>query len=169
MLRVVALVALAAFLLAPGPADAHLGSVERAAFEAPAPPTPSEPTRVDHVLVAGHASDIPWPIALMSLLAAAALARRRPRRLVAAVLVLLVAILGLEAAVHSVHHAPGADPVACPAASIAAHLHGTTVVALAIEEPVQLVGAVAAPSDPLLASFRPLDPSRPRAPPSPLV
>jgi hypothetical protein len=167
MLRVLALVALTALLLAPGPVNAHIGGVDPAVFEAVAPPTPSETTNLHHVLVGGRATDAPWPIALLVLLAAVALARQRPRRVVATVLVLLVAILGLEAAVHSVHHALGGDdPVACPTASIAAHLHGTTVVALAV---VAQVGAVAAPSDPLLALFRPFDPSQPRAPPFPLV
>jgi len=169
MLRVLAISAVAAFLLAPGPVGAHVGSIEPAVLEAPAPLTPSETTNLHHVLVAGHATDLPWPIALMALLAAAALTRRRSRRLVAAVLALLIAILGVEAAVHSVHHALGGDPVACPTASIAAHLHGTTVVALAAEEPIKQVGAVATPSDQLIASFRPLDPSQPRAPPFPLV
>jgi hypothetical protein len=169
MLRNLAFIALAASLLAPGPADAHNGGVERAAFEAPQLPAPSVPTAPHHVLVAGDPADISWPIALTVLLAAAALARRRSRGLVAAVLVLLVATFGIEAAVHSVHHAPGSDPVACPTASIAAHLHGTTVVALAFDEPIHRVDAAAAPSDPLLASLRSLDPSQPRAPPFSLV
>ncbi len=169
MLRVLGIIALAVSLLAPGPADAHNGGVERAVFEAPQLPAPSVPTGPQHVLVAGDPADVPWPIALMVLLAAAALARRRSRGLVAAVLVLLVATFGVEAAVHSVHHALGGDPVACPTASIAAHLHGTTGVALALDEPIHRVGAAAAPSDSLLASFRPLDPSQPRAPPSALA
>lgn len=169
MLRILAIIAVAASLLAPGPADAHNGGVEPAVFEAPQLPAPSVPTGGQHVLVAGDPADVPWPIALMVLLAAAALARRRSRGLVAAVLVLLVATFGIEAAVHSVHHAPGSDPVACPTASIAAHLDGTTVVALAVDEPIQRVGASAAPSNPLLASLRSLDPSQPRAPPFSLV
>jgi hypothetical protein len=63
----------------------------------------------------------------------------------------------------------GSDPVACPTASIAGHLDGTTVVVLALDEPIHRIGAIAAPSDPLLGSVRPLDPSQPRAPPAPLV
>src|SRR6185436_8199959 len=117
------------------------------------------------VLVAGRSTDFPWPIALIVLFAAATLTRRRPRGLVAAVLVLLIAILGVEAAVHSVHHAPGGQPVACPTASVAAHLDGTTVVALTLDEPVHPVGTAAVLSGPLLDSLRSLDPSQPRAPP----
>src|ERR1700704_1386431 len=107
MLRVLAIIAVAASLLASGLADAHVGGVERAVFEAPPPPVPSEAGAQHHVLVAGDAADVPWPIAPTVLLAAAALARRRSRGLVAAVLVLLVAIFGVEATVHSVHHALG--------------------------------------------------------------
>src|SRR6185369_3345036 len=102
MLRVLAMLALAAFVLAEGPADAHVGSAERAAFEAPELPAASEASGPTQFLVAGRSTDFPWPIALIVLFAAATLTRRRPRGLVAAVLVLLIAILGVEAAVHSV-------------------------------------------------------------------
>jgi hypothetical protein len=169
MLRVLAIIALAASLLAPGPADAHVGGVERVVFEAPQLPTPAEPLGLHHFLAANDQVDLSWPLALVALLAAACLIRRRSRRLVVAALVLLVAIFGVEAALHSVHHLLGSDPVACPTASIAGHLDGTTVVVLALDEPIHRIGAIAAPSDPLLASVRPLDPSQPRAPPAPLV
>ena len=167
MLRILGLLALAILLLAPGPAAAHIGSAERTAFEAPELlPSASEAAGPTHFLVAGNATDFPWPIALIALLAGAALARRRTRRLVAAVLALLIAILGVEAAVHSVHHAvDGHQPIACPTASIAAHLHGTTVVAPPLDQPIHQVGTVAPSSDPLLAALRSLDPSQPRAPP----
>jgi hypothetical protein len=165
MLRVLAMLAVAAFVLAAGPADAHVGSAERAAFEAPELPAVSEASAPTQFLVAGRSIDFPWPIALIVLLAAATLTRRRSRGLVAAVLVLLIAILGVEAAVHSVHHAPGGQPVACPTASVAAHLDGTTVVALTLDEPVHPVGTAAVLSGPLLDSLRSLDPSQPRAPP----
>ncbi len=66
---------------------------------------------------------------------------------------------------HSVHHASGGQPVACPTASVAAHLDGTTVVALALDEPVHPVGTATVLSGPRLASLRSLDPSQPRAPP----
>jgi hypothetical protein len=166
MLRVLAIIAVAASLLASGPADAHVRGAEPAVFKAAPTSLPSEATAQHHVLVARDAADVPWPIALTVLLAVAALARRRSRRLVAAVLALLVALFGVEAAVHSVHHAAGSDPVACPTASIAGHLHGTTVVAPALEQPIHLVGVVAVPADPLLSPLRSLDPSQPRAPPS---
>jgi len=169
MLRALAIIALAVSLLAPDPATAHNGGGERAVFEAPQLPVPSVPTGPQPVLVAGDPAGAPWPIALTVLLAAAALARRRSRGLVAAVLILLLATFGVEAAVHSVHHALGDDPVACPTASIAAHLDGTTVVALAVDEPIHRVCAVALASDPHLTSVRSLDPSQPRAPPTPLV
>jgi hypothetical protein len=165
MLRVLAMLALAAFVLAAGPADAHVGGAERAVFEAPELPAVSEVSAPTQFLVAGRSTDFPWPIALIVLLAAVTLTRRRSRGLVAAVLVLLIAILGVEAAVHSVHHAPGGQPVACPTASVAAHLDGTTVVALTLDEPVHPVGTAAVLSGPLLDSLRSLDPSQPRAPP----
>ncbi len=170
MLRALAIIALAASVWASSPADAHVGGDERAVFEAPQLPPPLEPAAARYVLVAGEAPDNPWPLAVMVLLAAVALARRRSRGLVAAFLVLLITIFGLEAAVHSVHHhALGSDPVACPTASMAAHLDGTTVVELTIEEPLPRVGATATQPDPLLVALRSLDPSQPRAPPSPLV
>ena len=135
MLRVLAMLALAAFVLASGPADAHVGSAERVAFEAPELPAASEAAVPTQLLIANGSTEFPWPLTLIALLAAAALVRRRSRGLVAAVLVLLIAILGVEAAVHSVHHAPGSQPVACPTASVAAHLDGTTVVALTWTSP----------------------------------
>jgi hypothetical protein len=64
-----------------------------------------------------------------------------------------------------VHHSLGSDPVACPTASIAAHLDGTTVAALALDQPIYRVGGTAVESEPFLASLRSLDPSQPRAPP----
>jgi hypothetical protein len=169
MLRVLAIIVVAASLMASGPAEAHVGGVEHAVFEAPPTPTPSEAAAQHYLLVARDAADVPWEIALTVLLAAVPLARRRSRGLIGAALVLLVAIFGVEAAVHSVHHALGDDPVACPTASIAAHVDGMTVDALAVDEPIQQVSAVAARSDPLLTPLRSLDPSQPRAPPFSLV
>lgn len=170
MVRVLALLALAAVALAAGPVDAHVGVAERAAFEAPESLAPVAAPTPTHFLIAGDAAaDFPWPLVLMALLAGATLARRRSRRLVAAGLVLLLAILAVEAAVHSVHHGLGTEPVACPTASVAAHLDGTTVVAPALDQPILRVGTVAAAVDPLVASLSSLDASRPRAPPAPLV
>jgi hypothetical protein len=168
MLRVLAFVALAACILVSGPADAHVGSVERSAFEAPELPAPAA-APANPLFVAGDSTRFPWLIVLIAVLAVAALARRRSRRVVAAILTLLLAIMAVEAAVHSVHHVAGTNPVACPTASIAAHLDGTTVAALALDQPIHRVGALAAPTDPVLASPRPLDASNPRAPPLPLV
>jgi hypothetical protein len=165
MLRVLAMLALAAFVLAAGPADAHVGSAERAVFETPELLAASEATSPPQFFVAGDSTDFRWPISLIALLTALALIRRRSRRLVAAVLVLLIAVLGVEAAVHSVHHASGGQPVACPTASVAAHLNGTTVAMLALDEPVHPVGTATDPSGSHLASLRSLDPSQPRAPP----
>jgi disulfide bond formation protein DsbB len=119
--------------------------------------------------VAGDSTGFPWPIVLIALLAAAALARRRSRRIVAAALTVLLAIMTVEAAVHSVHHVADNAPVACPTASIAAHLDGTTVTALALDEPIHRVDALTARTEPLLVSLRSLDASNPRAPPAPLV
>jgi len=168
MLPPLALLVLAATVLIAGPADAHVGSVERSAFEAPELPAPAA-AYASQLLVAGDATGFPWPVVLIALLAVAAVARPRSRRVVAAVLTLFLAVMAVEAAVHSVHHVAGANPVACPTASIAAHLDGTTVVALALDEPIHRVGALTAPTEPLLGSLRSLDASNPRAPPVPLV
>jgi len=168
MLRPLALLVLAAAVLIAGPADAHVGSLERSAFEAPELPAPAV-AHPSELFVAGDAAAGPWPVVLIAVLAAAVLARRRPQHVVAAVLTLLLAIMTIEAAVHSVHHVAGTDPVACPTASIAAHLDGTTVAALAFEEPIHRADALTAPTEPLLASLRSLDASNPRAPPFPLV
>jgi hypothetical protein len=102
---------------------------------------------------------------VIAVAASLALGRRRARAVIAAALVVLIAVLAVEVAVHSVHHSLGSDPVACPTASVAAHLDGTTVAALALDEPVSVVGAAAVRPEPLLASLRSLDPSQPRAPP----
>jgi len=134
MLRPLALLVLAAAVLIAGPADAHVGSVERSALEAPELPAPAA-VYASQLLVAGDATGFPWPVVLIALLAVAAVASRRSRRVVAAALTLLLAVMAVEAAVHSVHHVAGANPVACPTASIAAHLDGTTVVALASTSP----------------------------------
>ena len=168
MLRVVAMLVLAASVLIAGPADAHVGPIERSAFEAPELPARAAAS-ASQLLAAGDATGVPWPVVLVTLLAAAALAVRRSRRVVAVALTVLLAIMAVEAAVHSVHHGTGAGPVACPTASIAAHLDGTTVAVLALDEPVHRVGALTALTEPLLASLRSLDASNPRAPPSPLV
>ena len=169
MLRVVAILALTALLFAAGTAAAHVGGVERVAFEAPQLPIAAEPTRLEHV-AAADPTETPWAIPMTALLVGTALVRRRSRRTVALALACLLAIFAIEAAVHSAHHhVGGADPVACPTASVAAHLDGTSVATLALDEPAQRIGAVAAAADPLLAALRSLDPSSPRAPPSPLV
>jgi len=146
-----------------------VGGGERAVLQASPRPAPAEPLGLESVLRSDGRPDAAWPLALVALLAAACLAQHRSRRLVMSVLVVLVAVSGVEAAVHSVHHASDGGPVACPTASFAAHVDGTTAAALALDTPVHLVGAVAAPSGPSLASLRSLDPSQPRAPPAPLV
>jgi hypothetical protein len=165
MLRVLAILAVTACVLASGPAHAHVGPAERAAFEAPDLAAASHATGPSHFLVAGDATEFPWQLALIALAAALALGRRRSRAVIAAALVVLMAVLAVEAAVHSVHHSLRSDPVACPTASVAAHLDGTTVAALALDQPVDRVGAAAIESVPFLASLRSLDPSQPRAPP----
>ena len=162
------MLALAACVMIVGPAYGHVGSVERSAFEAPELPAPaaSDPSQF---ILAGEATDFPWPIVLIALLATTTLARRRSRRVVAAALTVLLAIMAVEAAVHSVHHIDGNHPVACPTASIAAHLDGTTVVALALDEPIHRVGALTARNEPRVGSLRSLEASNPRAPPFPLI
>ena len=169
MLRTLVLLVLAASVLVAGSADAHVGGLERAAFEAPELPAQAVTSSPTHFLIAGDATSFPWPMVLMALLAATALGRRRSRQLVAAGLVVLLAVLGVEAAIHSVHHAPGSEPVACPTASMAAHLDGTEAVSPAVDLPIDHVGAVAATSAPRVAALRSLDASHPRAPPAPLV
>ncbi|HKQ67440.1 MAG TPA: hypothetical protein VJZ73_20645 [Methylomirabilota bacterium] len=166
MLRFLAILAVIAAFSAAGPAEAHVGLVDRAVFEAPQPPAPAQPTGHD-VLVADDRTNPPVGIVIAGLLLAVSLARRRPRRPVVAALALLVAVLGLESAVHSVHH--GDEPVACATASAAAHLDGTTVALVALDAPILWIGAIVASFDPLCVALRSLDPSHPRAPPAPLV
>ena len=163
MLRGLAILAATVFVLAAGPVDAHVGGAERAALEAPELLPTSAPAGPAQLFAAGDGIDFPWPLAVIAALAAASLIRPRSRRLVAVVLVLLIAILSVEAVVHSVPHA--GQPVACPTASIAAHLHGTTVMAPALDQPLHLIGAATVEVDRRLISFRSLDPSQPRAPP----
>ena len=67
MLRVLAIIAVAASLLAAAPADAHVGGVERAVFEAPELPTPAEPIGPLTVLGVDDQANVPWPIALVAL------------------------------------------------------------------------------------------------------
>jgi xanthosine utilization system XapX-like protein len=165
MLRILAILAVTACVLASGPADAHVGPAERVVFEAPDRHAASHDTGSSQLLIAGAATELPWQLALLALAASLALVRRRSRAPIAAALVILIAVLAVEAAVHSVHHSLGGEPEACPTASVAAHLHGTTVAALALDQPIYRVGTAAVQSEPLLVSLRSLDPSQPRAPP----
>ena len=86
---------------------------------------------------------------------------------------LIGASLAIAVTLHRRRPGPTRRPAMTPARRRL--LGGAAVVALAaiaapaLDQPIHRVGAVAAASDPLLASLRSLDASHPRAPPAPLV
>jgi predicted membrane protein len=106
-----------------------------------------------------------WGVVLA--LAALALLFRVPRRLVTAVLIVLLAVLAFETGVHAVHHiGDGRTTARCPVASMAPHLGGTTVTpatsGLALQPSVD--GVVV--TDALVPVLRSLGPAQGRSPPS---
>jgi len=112
---------------------------------------------------------MPWPILMMVIVGSAALARRRAPRLIVAALIVVLTVFGVESALHSVHHAFDDRAVACPTASIAAHLDSTTIEGPAVEVPMLPMGATLAAPDPGISPLSPFDPPHGRAPPSALV
>ena len=109
----------------------------------------------------------PWPL-LVAALIATALGWRRPRRAIALVMVLLLAVFCFEDGLHSVHHLTGqAKLVRCAIATATAHLTATAVDSVATTDivlPVIPVAIDVTQTDPV-ARF--LCPDQGRAPPSP--
>jgi hypothetical protein len=166
MLRLLAMTVLAVAALGLRPADAHVGTADPVVFEAPVAATAPVPLVGAQAPVANDSTDLPSAIAAMAVVAAIVLVRWRSRRLAAAVLVLLISTFGIETATHSVHHALSDHPVACAAASIAAHSDGTAVVAVTLDEPIHRIGVTPDPSAPSRPSDRSLAPPNTRAPPA---
>ena len=170
--RVVAvLAALAVLLLAGvGPASAH-EPIEEPVVLAPPTTLPGPDTSIASQAAGSHASSaMPWPMLMMVIVGAAALlVPRRAPRLVVAALAVVLTVFGVESALHSVHHVFDNSAVACPTASIAAHLNGTTIEGPAVEVPVLPLGATLAAPDPGISPLSPFDPPHGRAPPSALV
>src|SRR5881628_2928250 len=127
--RVVAVLAALAVLLlgGVGPASAHEPLEEPVVL---APTTlPGPDTSIASQAAGSHASSaMPWPILMMVIVGSVALIPRRAPRLVVAALAVVLTVFGVESALHSVHHVfDNNSAVACPTASIAAHLNGTTI------------------------------------------
>ncbi len=170
-LRVVAgLAALAVLLLGGvGPASAH-EPIEEPVVLAPQTTSPGSDTSIASQAAGSHASSaMSWPILVMVIVGSAALVPRRAPRLVVAALAVVLTVFGVESALHSVHHVFDNSAVACPTASIAAHLNGTTIEGPAVEVPMLPVGATLAAPDPGISPLSPFDPPHGRAPPSALV
>jgi hypothetical protein len=122
-------VALLGAMLSP-PAEAHRG-VLADVLDTPAAPAPlavaaEEPTRF--VGAAAPAAPLPvWPL-VAALVALGLAGASKPRRALALVLVVVVAIFALETGVHSVHHLTDVDRgESCAVASASQHISGTEV------------------------------------------
>ena len=117
---------------------------------------------------------VPWPpLALaagLGLALALAIGRRGPRHAVVVGLVLLLAILVFEDALHSVHHGLDDKQYAeCAVAAVAAHLAAVSADGAA-DTGLILIGAGApAHPDPFSPRIRPPGPCQDRAPPIPAV
>src|SRR5438874_1916533 len=135
-----------------GGADAHtvpaVESLGSAAGVDWAPPSTSA-LRPD--VVAAEPLRPLWPVLLLATLALA-LGRRRTHRLIAAVLVVLVGVFVFETALHSVHHGLGDERMACPTASVAAHVHSTMSSLVATDTPILGACLALTVSEPLVRS-----------------
>jgi len=170
--RVVAVLAALAVLLlgGVGPASAH-EPLEDPVVLAPQTTLPGPDTSIASQAAGSHASSaMPWPMLMMVIVGSVALVPRRAPRLVVAALAVVLTVFGVESALHSVHHVfDNNSAVACPTASIAAHLNGTTIEGPTVEIPMLPVGATLAAPDPGISPLSPFDPPHGRAPPSALV
>ena len=143
----------------PAPATVTLVAAQRAHGVATwsAPPSAAMP--------AGASALVAGALALALVALACASGRRRARRIVAAVLGLLLAVLAFESGVHSVHHAAAAAPSHCAVASAVAHLTGDVAATLdALPAPAAQRRSGAHPDD-RASVVRPLRPDSGRAPP----
>ena len=170
MLRVAALtVALAVLLLGgAGSVFAHPRVVEPL-VAAPLPTSAADTSTALRAAGALESFETSWAIVLAVFLGSAVLVRPRSLRIAAAGLVVLLSVFAVETALHSVHHGLHDGPVACPTASIAAQICGTTIDALTLEAPLAPAGLLRVAPGRGLSSLRPLDPPHGRAPPSALV
>jgi len=165
---ILALPALLAPLVTVTPAHAHgepmpvtLVAAQRAHGVATWSAPPSAAMRAGaSALVAGA---LALALALVAL--ACASGRRRARRIVAAVLGLLLAVLAFESGVHSVHHAAAAAPSHCAVASAVAHLTGDVAATLDALPAPAAQRRSGAHSDDRASVVRPLRPDSGRAPP----
>lgn len=155
-----------ALLLTAGLAAAHTGSPSVSAM-APLATAPATPASPEAIAAAPAAPGFPWPFLLLVALAPA-FARRRSLKLAGATLVLVLAVFAFEAAFHSVHHGFGRE-AACPTASAAAHVAGTTVGLVALDAPALPAGPALLDPGFVLPHPGPLSPHQGRAPPSTLV
>ncbi len=163
---ILALPALLAPLVTVTPAHAHgepvpvtLVAAQRAHGVATWSAPPSAAMR------AGASALVAGALALALVALACASGRRRARRIVAAGLGLLLAVLTFESGVHSVHHPAAADPSHCAVASAVAHLSGDVAATLdALPAPAAQRRSGAHPDD-RASVVRPLRPDSGRAPP----
>ena len=143
----------------PAPATVTLVAAQRAHGVATWSAPPSAAMR------AGAAALVAGALALALVALACASGRRRARRIVAAGLGLLLAVLTFESGVHSVHHPAAADPSHCAVASAVAHLSGDVAATLdALPAPAAQRRSGAHPDD-RASVVRPLRPDSGRAPP----
>ncbi|PYN28953.1 MAG: hypothetical protein DMD98_21690 [Candidatus Rokuibacteriota bacterium] len=143
----------------PAPATVTLVAAQRAHGVATwsAPPSAAMP--------AGASALVAGALALALVALACASGRRRARRIVAAVLGLLLAVLAFESGVHSVHHAAAAAPSHCAVASAVAHLTGDVAATLDALPAPAAQRRSGAHSDDRASVVRPLRPDSGRAPP----
>jgi hypothetical protein len=153
--------ALVASLATVAPAAAHMTTAPLAAVSATAPSVPAS------AALPGTASGFsPAWVGLILLAVAQALGKRRPRRAVAFLLCLVLAIFAFEAGMHSVHHLGAGDSgtTHCAIASATAHALEAifeSVTVAPVPEPQWLVGA----DDGCRAAWISLRPDSGRAPP----
>jgi len=101
-----------------------------------AAPASADPREVTHALQ-HHASDVGALLVLaLGVLIGLAFAIRRPRVVATVALALLVGLLGLESAVHSVHHVSDPDAAAsCAVFAASQHVAGTGAEVLDLASP----------------------------------
>ena len=172
-------VVVAGVLLTTAPVWAHSGSRQSPVVAAAAQATVSGSeiaSSADRIAVWASQSSLALPTAtsialslfgLCLAVAAPMILARRPRRLAAAALVVLVAIVAFESSLHAVHHLGDPDGAArCGVASVTSHLSGTADSPWAEQPTLDTTTEHVAISAPLPLDTRPLNPQRGRAPPS---
>jgi hypothetical protein len=165
---VLALPALLAPLVTVTPAHAHTepapAAVTVVLVAEPAPGVASWADPSSVTVRAGSSAFVAGALALAIVALAWAPGRRRPRRTVAVVLGLLLAVFAFESGVHSVHHSAAADPSHCAVASAVAHLSGDVATLDALPAPA--AGRRSGTHrDDRASVVRPLRPDSGRAPP----